>query len=130
MSQPHPKSDCSTHVMQKSGGMRTYKWIYSTLVRTILSYSATVWVRALDNNHNLKKLGRVQALALRIMAGAFPSTHFNSGNHLTETIGCYLKREAAKGEARLQGYNYWTVEMAPSVKARVLLKLTVTSTVS
>ena len=55
------------------------------------------------------------------MAGAFPSTPFDSINHLTETphIGCYPKGEAAKGAARLQGYNDWTVEMAPSVKATI-----------
>ena len=69
----------------------------------IVSYSATVWVRALDNKKNLKKLERVQALALRIITGAFPSTPSNSLNHLTETphIGCYLKGEAAKGAASL-----------------------------
>ena len=55
-----------------------------TVDRPILSYSGTVWVRTLDNKNNLKKLERVQALALRIMTGAFPSTPFNSLNHLTE----------------------------------------------
>ena len=100
---------------------KTCKWIYTTVVRPILSYSATIWVRTLDNKNNLKKLERVQALALRIMTGAFPSTPFNSLNHLTETphIGCYLKGEAAKGAARLQGYNDWTVETAPSVKGTI-----------
>ena len=48
----------------------------------IVSYSVTVWVRTLDNKNNLKKLERVQALALRIMTGAFPSTPFNSLNPL------------------------------------------------
>ena len=59
---------------------KTCKWIYTTVVRPILSYSATIWVRTLDNKNNLKKLERVQALALRIMTGAFPSTPFNSLN--------------------------------------------------
>ena len=82
---------------------KTCKWIYTSVVRPILSYSA-VWVRTLDN-----------------MTGAFPSTPFNSLNHLTETphIGCYLKGEAAKGAARLQGYNDWIVETAPSVKGTI-----------
>ena len=55
------------------------------------------------------------------MTGAFPSTPFNSLNHLTQTphIGCYLIGEAAKGAARLQGYNDWTVETAPSVKGTI-----------
>ena len=40
---------------------------------------------------------------------------------MTETphIGCYLKGESAKGAARLQGYNDWTVETAPSVKGTI-----------
>ena len=55
------------------------------------------------------------------MTVAFPSTPFNSLNHLTGTthLGCYLKGEAAKGAARLQGYNNWTVETAPSVKGTI-----------
>ena len=51
------------------------------------------------------------------MAGAFSRTHLNSLNHLTETphIRCYLKGKAA----RIQDYNDWTVEMAPSVKGTI-----------
>ena len=63
---------------------KTCKWIYKTVIRPILPYSATVWVRALGNKNNLKKLERVQALALRNMTGDFPSTPFNSLNHLTK----------------------------------------------
>ena len=99
----------------------TCKWIYKTVNRHILSYSATVWVRALDNQNNLKKLERVQALALNIMTEAVHSPPFNSRNRLTETphIGCYLKGEAAKGAARLQGLYDWTAETAPSVKGTI-----------
>ena len=46
---------------------KTCKWIYTTVVRPILSYSVTVWVRTLDNKNNLKKLERVQALALKLL---------------------------------------------------------------
>ena len=37
----------------------------------------------------------------------------------TPHIGCYLKVEAAKEAARLQGYNHWTVKTAPSVKGTI-----------
>ena len=70
---------------------KTCKWIYRTVVRPIMSYSATVWVRALDNEHNLKKLERVQALALRIITGGI-------SKHSTHD---------------------WTVETAPSVKGTI-----------
>ena len=85
-------------------------WIYRTVVRPILSYSATVWDRAQDNKHDFKKPERVQDLALRIIAGAFPSTPFDSLNHLTETP--HIKGEAVNGAARLQVYNDWTVKIA------------------
>ena len=53
--------------------LKTCKWIYKTVIRPILSYNATVWVRALDNKNNTKKLERVQALVFRIMTGLEPS---------------------------------------------------------
>ena len=54
------------------------------------------------------------------MTGAF-NPPFNPLYRLTETqhIGCYLKGEAVKEAARLQGYNDWTVETAPSVKGTI-----------
>ena len=106
---------------------KTCKWIYTTVVRPILSYSATVWVKELDNKNNLKKLEKVRALALRVITGAFSSTPFNSLNHLTKTphIGCYLKGEAAKGAARLQGYNFiMTGQLKRLPVSRVPLNLT------
>ena len=102
---------------------------HKTVIRPILSYSATGWVRALDNNN--KKLERVQALALRIMTGAFPSTPFNSLNHLMQTphIGCYLKGEAAKGAARLKDYIIiMTGQLKRLPASRIPLNLTATLT--
>ena len=97
---------------------RTCRWIYTAVVRPILTYCAVIWVRALQTKHNSTKLRRVQALALRIMSGALPSTPFNSLNHITEfpDIVIFLKGEAAKGAARLQGYGDWTCEIAPTGK--------------
>ena len=40
-------------------------------------------------------------------------------SHQLQHIGCYLKGEVAKGAARLQCYNDWTVETAPSVKGTI-----------
>ena len=79
---------------------KTCKWIYKTVIRPILPYSATVWVRALDNKNNLKKLERVQALALRNMTGDFPSTPFNSLNHLTkpQTLAATSKEKQLREE--------------------------------
>ena len=94
------------------------KWLYTTVVRPLLSYCVSVWVRALDNKCNAKKLERVQARALRIVSGAFPTTPFKALNHITETpdIIHYLRGEAAKGAIRLKGYGTWTKETPKSGK--------------
>ena len=97
---------------------KTCKWIYTMVVRPILSYCAAIWVRALTTDKNIKKLARVQALALRIMSGALPGTPSESLDNITDIPGIvtFLKGEAAKGAARLQSYCDWTGETAPSGK--------------
>jgi hypothetical protein len=86
---------------------KTCKWIYTAVIRPILSYCACVWIRATNTKTTATKLERVQALAvaLRIMSRAMPSTPFNALNYITNTpnILAYLKGEAAKGACRLQG---------------------------
>ena len=66
----------------------------------MLSYSAVVWVGALDKQVNSTKLERVQALALRITCGTLPGTSHESLNHVTNTPGIttYLpKRGSQRG---------------------------------
>ena len=108
---------------------KTCRWIYTTVVRPILSYCAVVWVRALNTQHNVKKLERVQALALRIMSGAMPSTPFRALDHITNTpnIATFLRGEAAKGAARLDCYNDWTGEAAPSGKGLIIAHSTISN---
>ena len=94
------------------------KWLYTTVVRPLLSYCVSVWVRALDNKSNARKLERVQARALRIVSGAFPSTPFKALNYITDIpdVTHYLRGEAAKGALRLKGYGTWTKETPLSGK--------------
>jgi len=91
---------------------KTCKWIYTAVVRPILSYACVVWVNALNTQVNTKQLEKVQRLALKIMSGAMPGTSNINLNHLTETphIVTYLKGEAAKGATRLMAYKDWTGE--------------------
>ena len=100
---------------------KTCKWIYTAVVRPILTYCVSVWIRATHTQHNAKKIERVQALALRIMSGAMPSTPFNALNYITNTTNIipFLKGEAAKGASRLQGYGDWTSERHPSCKGTI-----------
>ena len=105
------------------------RWIYTSVIRPMLSYGVVVWARALYNNSNLRKLDRVQGMALRMMAGAFPSTPFSALNYLTNIpdINSYLHGEAAKGAARLQSYGDWTVETAPTGKGVIRAHSTISN---
>ena len=106
---------------------KTCKWMYTVVVRPILSYCAVIWVRALKTEDNTKKLKRVQALALRMMSGAMPGTSFEALDHITDTpsIVEFLKGEAAKGASRLQSYNDWTGETAPIGKGLIRAHTTI-----
>ena len=91
---------------------KTCKWMYTAVIRPILSYCCSIWIRATQTDINARKLKRVQALALRMMSGAMPSTPFIALNHLTNTsdIILFLRGEAAKGSSRLQAYGSLTLE--------------------
>ena len=106
---------------------KTCRWMYTAVIRPILSYSACIWIRATHTKANMKKLERVQALALRIMTGAMPSTPFNALNYITNTpnIISYLQGEAAKGAYRLQGYGDWTRENPPKIRGTILAHTTI-----
>ena len=106
---------------------RTCKWMYTAVIRPILSYSACIWIRTTNTKTNIKKLERVQALALRIMTGAMPSTPFNALNYITNTpnIISYLQGEAAKGAYRLQGYGDWSRENPPKTRGTILAHTTI-----
>ena len=94
----------------------TCKWLFTVVIRPMLSYSAVVWVNALNNRHNSAKLQKVQSLALKIATGAMPKSSTITLNKLTglPDIINYIRGEAAKGAARLQGYGDWTKELAPT----------------
>ena len=105
---------------------KTCLWIYTVVVRPVLSYASVIWVNALNKQYNVKKLERVQALALRISTGAMPNTDYEALDHITGTprIESYLKGEAAKGASRLQAYKDWTREN-PSSKGTIMAHSTI-----
>ena len=88
-----------------------------------------VWIRAVENKINAKRLERVQGMALKYMAGAMPSTPYTALNYLTGTphITDYLKGEAAKGAVRLMGQGDWTLETAPSGKGIIKAHSTISN---
>ena len=60
-------------------------WIYTAIIRPTLAYCYIVWIRAVENKINTKRLERVQGMALKYMAGAMPSTPYTALNYLTGT---------------------------------------------
>ena len=109
---------------------KTCLWIYTRVVRPMLSYSSVVWINALNKQYNVKKLERVQALALRISSGAMPSTSHEALDHITNTprIATYLQGEAAKGASRLIANGEWTIEKPQPTKGTILAHSTINNT--
>ena len=99
----------------------TCSWIYTAVIRPILTYCCSIWIRSTNTNMNATKLRRVQALALRIMSGAMPSTPHISLDQLTNTtdITIYLQGEAAKGSERLRAYGTLSLEKPPTNKGTI-----------
>ena len=104
-------------------------WIYTAIIIPTLAYCSTVWIRAVENKTNTKRLERVQGMALTYMAGAMPSTPYTALNYLTGTphITDYLRGEAAKGAVRLMGQGDWTLETAPSGKGIIKAHSTISN---
>ena len=97
------------------------KWIYTAVIRPVLTYACTVWINALKTQFNCNKLERVHRLALNTITGAFPNTPSISLNKLSGLphILNHIRGEAAKGAIRLQAQDCWTVE-TPSLKSTQL----------
>ena len=58
-----------------------------------------------------------------------PSTPHSALDYLTDSpnICCYLKGEAAKGAARLQGYKDWTTKIVPVGKGIIKAHTTISN---
>ena len=74
---------------------KTCRLIYTAVIRPILAYTVSIWIRATLNETNGAELEveRVQVIALRIM-------------------------NRAKGVCHLQGYGDWSLEPPPLPKAQ------------
>ena len=106
---------------------RTSRWIYTVVIRFILSYSVRIWIRAAFNKTNRTKRERVQAIALRTMIGAYRASPPVLETALP-TIITFLRGEAAKGATAYKGTETGSWNHLPLPKAPLMP--TITSTTS
>ncbi|KAL5251675.1 hypothetical protein ACHWQZ_G014720 [Mnemiopsis leidyi] len=106
---------------------KTCIWIYKTIIRPIITYCCSIWIRATHTNINATKLRRVQPLALRIMTGAMPSTPFVALNQITNTTDIipFLQGEAAKSNERPCAYGSLTRERPEHTKGTIKAHVTI-----
>ena len=55
-------------------GPKVTSWLYTAIVRPILTYGAVVWITGLENKENRTILNRIQRLACKMITGAMRST--------------------------------------------------------
>ena len=95
-------------IVGKSWGIRPHmtKWIYTAMVRPILSYAACIWYGAV-RGRKVDALNRVQRLACLSITAAYPSSPTAALELLTglTPIDLHLGYEAASGALRIRrGY--------------------------
>jgi hypothetical protein len=82
--------------------------MYNTVIRPILTYDSSIWIRAINTDIYHNYLRRVPVLALRSITGAMTSNPFDSLNHLTIVITSKFSSKARQPreppESRLQAY--------------------------
>jgi ribonuclease HI len=88
----------------------TMKWIYTAIVRPMLSYGAAIWINGLNNQANMKALNSVQRLSHIMTTSGHPSTSLVSLDKITNTIpvDLFLKEQAVNCAARLKAQDSWT----------------------
>jgi ribonuclease HI len=87
----------------------TMKWIYTAVVRPMLSYGAAIWINGLNNQSNMKVLNSVQRLSHIMTTSGHPSTSLVALDKITNTlpIDLFLKEQAINCMARLKAQGAW-----------------------
>ena len=96
-------------------GMR---WIYTAMIRPIITYACTSWVGGVNKKYLEKKLSRVQRLACLMISSAFPSTPTGALKMLLNItpINEFILSEAVKGSYRLSRVSFWPAKTIGSTR--------------
>ena len=94
------------------------KWIYTAMIRPVITYACTSWVGGLNKKYLAKKLSRVQRLACLIISSAFPSTPTGALEMLLNImpINEFILLEAVKGSYRLSRMGLWPATTVGSTR--------------
>ncbi|XP_055836606.1 uncharacterized protein LOC129905204 [Episyrphus balteatus] len=85
-------------------------WLYTSVIRPILTYGMVVWWTALDKTINLNKLIKVQRSASICISGALRSTPSDALDILLNLtpLDIFSKQVAASSATRLKATSQWT----------------------
>ena len=92
-------------IVGKTWGINPHimKWIYTAMIRPILTYACVSWVGGLSKLYLTKKLVKVQRLACVMISSAFPSTPTGALEVLLNVtpINEFILAEAVRGSVRI-----------------------------
>ena len=92
------------------------KWIYTSIIRPIMSYACVSWAGGLNKKYLVKKLIMVQRLACLMISSAFPGTLSGALEILLNVtpIEEFLLAEAVQGSYRITVIGLWHVNRVGS----------------
>ena len=84
-------------------------WIYTAIVRPIITYGAVAWINAINTEKNRKKLRKVHRLALKMMTGSMHSTPTAGMEVITNIrpVDIFIKQVAIATSIRLEKTGNW-----------------------
>ena len=101
----------SRRIVGKTWGVRplTMKWIYTAMVRPILTYACVSWVSGIEKLYLRNILNKVQRLACLMISSAFPGTPTRALETLLGImpIDEFIRAEAVRGSYRLDQVGLW-----------------------
>ena len=98
-------------IVCKSWGLKPpiMKWIYTAMIRPIVTYACVSWVGGVNKLYLKKKLVKVQRLACLMISSAFPSTPTGALEMLLNItpIDEFIMAEAVRGSYRISRGGLW-----------------------
>ena len=100
-------------IVAKTWGIKPsmMKWIYTAMIRPIMSYACVSWAGGLNKKYLVRKLTKVQRLACLMISSAFPGTPTGALEillNITPTVE-FLLAEAVRGSYRITVGGLWHV---------------------